>query len=640
MSGEFSRLTFDASRHFDRVYLQQGRVLLDADWNEQVDIVAHQLRQRTRDLLGGETDLLDGSSAFVGAAFELTEGPDGAVRLRAGRAYVDGILVENDDDVRVDDQPDLRSPHWPPDPDVAHLVYLDAWHRDVGALEVPGLLESALGDVDTSIRRRTVWQARTVALGCASPRREAVAERWEEVLAEHAPGRTRLRACATDTGALENLLYRVEIRGTRDQPTLLWSHDNASLAFRVLSVAPAARDASAPRQFLVTVADTRHDLLVLQNGHQVELTDEDCVLGDEEPFYAAVLEPDVLGAAGTQGQRTVRVEVADRRAAERLADRLDGSPLAGPVLRRWDSRHIGGQPLAGPGVEYGEPIELEWGLKVAFDGPLPRPGDHWSVPARPACERGVDWPEDGRERHGTDHHLALLGILWPADGGWRVEDLRAVLPPLLALGTAQAETQREVDRLGEQEVSSAADRRDLRATAEELAEELARVRRELTAELSRARHAMAEGLAASQRELAAVQRELAVAHDEVARVLGGPDVPVRQLDLGEGARRGDVVVVAAASPDAMCGVVLSVHGGGEGARARVVVAGWGHCRAGGPVRRGDLLVPREGRAVRLARWRSWFYRGPVLGRALSSLRGDGSDAAKVSGWVEVMVGTR
>jgi hypothetical protein len=390
----------------------------------------------------------------------------------------------------------------------------------------------------------------------------------------------------------------------------------------------------------VTVADTRHDLLVLQNGHQVELTDEDCVLGDEEPFYAAVIQPDLLGGAGAPGERTVLVELADPQAAERLDDRLRRSAWAGPVLRRWDSRHIGGQPLAGPGVELGAPVELEWGLKVAFDGPLPRPGDHWSVPARPACERGVDWPEDGRVRHGTDHHLAPLGILWPSDGGWRVEDLRPALRPLLALGAAQAETQREVDRLGEQEVSSAADRRRLHATVEELTEELSRVRRELTAELSRARHAMAEGLSASQRELAAVQQELAVTNHDVARMLGGPDVPVRRLDLGEDACRGDVVVIADASPDAMCGVVLSVHGGGEAARARIVVTGWGHCRADGPIRRGDLLVPREGRAVRLARWRSWFYRGPVLGRALSSVRDDGSDTRNESGWVEVMVGSR
>ena len=38
MHGDFSRLTFDPGRGFRSVLMQQGRVLLDSDWNEQVDI--------------------------------------------------------------------------------------------------------------------------------------------------------------------------------------------------------------------------------------------------------------------------------------------------------------------------------------------------------------------------------------------------------------------------------------------------------------------------------------------------------------------------------------------------------------------------------------------------------------------------
>ena len=38
--GDFSRDTFDPSKHFLRVLMQQGRVSLDADWNEQTDISA------------------------------------------------------------------------------------------------------------------------------------------------------------------------------------------------------------------------------------------------------------------------------------------------------------------------------------------------------------------------------------------------------------------------------------------------------------------------------------------------------------------------------------------------------------------------------------------------------------------------
>ena len=39
MKGDFTRDTFDPTRHFSRVLMQQGRVQLDADWNEQTAIV-------------------------------------------------------------------------------------------------------------------------------------------------------------------------------------------------------------------------------------------------------------------------------------------------------------------------------------------------------------------------------------------------------------------------------------------------------------------------------------------------------------------------------------------------------------------------------------------------------------------------
>ena len=41
MRGDFSRQTFEAEQHYSAVLLQQGRVQLDADWNEELDIAAH-----------------------------------------------------------------------------------------------------------------------------------------------------------------------------------------------------------------------------------------------------------------------------------------------------------------------------------------------------------------------------------------------------------------------------------------------------------------------------------------------------------------------------------------------------------------------------------------------------------------------
>ena len=52
MRGDFSRLTFRPRRHYSSVRLQQGRVQVDADWNEQIDIALHRDEVAIRDLVG------------------------------------------------------------------------------------------------------------------------------------------------------------------------------------------------------------------------------------------------------------------------------------------------------------------------------------------------------------------------------------------------------------------------------------------------------------------------------------------------------------------------------------------------------------------------------------------------------------
>ena len=52
MNGDFTRDTFNPAKQFSRVLMQQGRVTLDADWNEQSSILLHYLRTLARDLIG------------------------------------------------------------------------------------------------------------------------------------------------------------------------------------------------------------------------------------------------------------------------------------------------------------------------------------------------------------------------------------------------------------------------------------------------------------------------------------------------------------------------------------------------------------------------------------------------------------
>jgi hypothetical protein len=52
MKNDISRDTFDPARHFSRILVQQGRVQLDADANEQSSILVHYLRTLATDLIG------------------------------------------------------------------------------------------------------------------------------------------------------------------------------------------------------------------------------------------------------------------------------------------------------------------------------------------------------------------------------------------------------------------------------------------------------------------------------------------------------------------------------------------------------------------------------------------------------------
>src|SRR5262245_2063074 len=68
MRGDFSRVTFRPENHFSGVLLQQGRVQLDAEFNEHVAIEAHRDRETTRDVIGPSGAPLDGGGFAVSVA--------------------------------------------------------------------------------------------------------------------------------------------------------------------------------------------------------------------------------------------------------------------------------------------------------------------------------------------------------------------------------------------------------------------------------------------------------------------------------------------------------------------------------------------------------------------------------------------
>jgi len=173
MKGDFTRNTFNASKHFSRVLMQQGRVQLDADWNEQIAILWYYLQTLAADLTGPHAGP-KGNCGFeiIVRADQLPDDEQkrltelGLWPLKSrdfligkGHYYVDGVLCENEDYVLYSWQPDLAN-ELPPDG--THLVYLDIWERHISAIEDPDTREDALGGPDTATRAKLVWQVKVL----------------------------------------------------------------------------------------------------------------------------------------------------------------------------------------------------------------------------------------------------------------------------------------------------------------------------------------------------------------------------------------------------------------------------------------------------------------------------------------------
>jgi photosystem II stability/assembly factor-like uncharacterized protein len=73
MRGDFSRTTFRPQHHYSGVRLQQGRVQLDAEFNEHVDIEAYRDEALTRDVVGVNGVPYEGGGFQIGAGSNLRD---------------------------------------------------------------------------------------------------------------------------------------------------------------------------------------------------------------------------------------------------------------------------------------------------------------------------------------------------------------------------------------------------------------------------------------------------------------------------------------------------------------------------------------------------------------------------------------
>jgi hypothetical protein len=460
MKGDFSRWTYDPTKQYSRLLSLQGRVFLDADFNEAMELQLQHLRKLTADLLGPHAGK-DGS-------FEIapTSPASNDFFITTGSYYVNGILCENppvpppdrpakDPGPRYTTQPYLSSPRaLETGPGV---VYLDVWERFVTYIEdedrTPAELqqtirEVALGGPDTAGRSQVVWQVRFLPFPDAANltnNNDNNLQKFTEQMNSlgvirtiedgrpHPIGKLKARSrkpkaddqpCATNPESRyrgpENQLYRVEIhgQGTFPQgaagpaPSFKWSRENGSVVF-------AIRTIEGPTVLVETLG--RDERFGLKPGDLVEVVDDEYVLQNRaEPL--------------------LRVKSID---PETFTIVLDASPVSNvgqdpkkhPILRRWE----GAAPISVNADPESEGyLALEDGVEVCFSASGDyMTSDYWIIPARTATG-DVEWPgplDNPREipPHGIIHAYAPLAVVTvPAGGGALTpgKDLRRMINQL------------------------------------------------------------------------------------------------------------------------------------------------------------------------------------------------------------------
>ena len=420
MKSDISRKTFDIGKQYSRVLMQQGRVTVDAEFNEQTDILLYYLRALATDLIGPY------AAPNIGGGFDLSlDNTGGNLMISAGRYYVAGILIENEAVCSYAVQPWYAAPAGDVLLDAmkgnatkTFWVYLDVWERHITYIEDGAIRERALGGPDTCTRSQVVWQVKAKELqqgisisdlpACDEPLGSLNSLSEVEMSARVDPGFQSDDPCVLSPESTyrgtENHLYRVEVHNgglateEGDEATYKWSRDNGSVASAWVGTTGNDLQVSSGRGFTA--------------GCWVELID------DTKDLLGL---PGVLVKVAKVEGSTLSIDPASVPAHDALVWNVS---LVHPKVRRWDQTQVGDILLKNGAVPIEstagktEWIDLEDGIQVQFEpGGEYRTGDYWLIPARVAAGTGdIEWPAEGGEQqplppHGIEHHYAPLGFV-------------------------------------------------------------------------------------------------------------------------------------------------------------------------------------------------------------------------------------
>jgi hypothetical protein len=485
VKGDFTRVTFKPEKHYSGVRMQQGRVQLDADWNEQLDIQAHRDRVTAADTIGPS------GAPKAGGSFAVSLTPDGNdVVVAAGRFYVDGSLCELDEQqyaiASFPDATTVELAHWPAD-DAA--LAPGRWVELAADGVAPALFKVATPDPKTA--RLSLAADASAFSAATSPRLRTVTTYLTQ---PDDPSPSALSAVAADRTDLVYLdVWEREVTANEDPALLEQALGGVDTATRMRTVwqvrvqegvtATSCADVAgwppgpSGARLSATVDETPapdNDCLIPASGgyrglqnrlYRVEVhsnggsptykwsrdngasafaieelvndgpggTDRirlrrlgrDQVLALRQGDSVEVLDDDTVlsGAPGTFAQVT---DVSEEDRVVTLSVKVQGFSVGRRArIRRWD-----GGPIA---VAPGTTQTLEDGIEITFAGTNFLSGDHWLFAARTATgdiERLDEAPPAG-----IRHRFAPLALVHRTAGGGAttIDDCRPTFPPLTAI---------------------------------------------------------------------------------------------------------------------------------------------------------------------------------------------------------------
>ena len=441
MGSDRARISYDERQQYRSVVMQQGRVTLEADWNESQVISAEESRKDLLDIIGPAGTPDNGYAlTFPAPGFDFQVG--------AGTMYVGGLRAYLPQSVLYSQQSDwldnIVDPDWVPLPQQApgnEYVYLFLREQEVSAVEDSDLKDVALGGPDTAQRTRFIQHiVRLVTTGKDCPSALADAEtKWESEGLLFDPATMRLNSMATllvgftnsagtptpcdptaQGGYLgaDNQLIRVQVSSVGSQiegpgPQLLWGYDDASFLYRVDVVDPQTlKLQSRP-------IDAEHQP---QSGQAVEVLMAAAELANGEYVAAADGFVTTLAAAYNPDTQTVSLQ-SPLPAAYGDGNPKDPHPVR-VFLRVWQQQ----LPFT-PGT----PVPLgDTGVQVTLHTSNNEPfhlGDYWMFAVRPSTPQQV-YPEryltTAQPPDGPRLWICPLAVIaWlPSGGGQVIADCR------------------------------------------------------------------------------------------------------------------------------------------------------------------------------------------------------------------------